>query len=170
MKIRNRKTIIAVIAAMLLLFTSAGLTLAYFSDHTHAEGTLMLNLQGTSEIEEDVDENGTKTINISNTGKTDLVVRVAIYGPWPTEAAQAADTSCDTNDWELLNGYYYYKHILKPGEKTSAITAKIENIPAGSDVDAYAITVVQQAAVVTYDENGSIVKPDKWDNIPDIED
>lgn len=169
-KILNRKTIIAVIAATMLLFTSAGLTLAYFSANTHAEGALVLNLKGTSVIDEDVDENGTKTVNIENKGQTDLIVRVAIYGPWLTEAAQAADTSYSANDWELMNGYYYYKHILKPGQSTSAITAAISNIPAGSDIDEFAITVVQQAAVVTYDENGAIVKPDKWDNIPSITD
>ena len=169
MKIINIKRLMTLAAVLMLVFTSAGITLAYFSASSHSEGTAVLNLKAQSEIGETVADDGTKTVNIKNTGDTDLVVRVAVYGPWLTEEDQAADMSYDSDDWELINGYYYYKHILEAGGSTaSPLTAKISGIPADSDIEDFTITVIQQASIVTYADDGSVVKPDEWENIPSI--
>lgn len=154
----------AIMCIVLIAFTSIGLTIAYFSDHTEAQGEVKVNLAAQVEIPETVDPDGTKHITIENTGDTDVVVRVAIYGPWLTADDQEADITPGA-DWELIGNYYYYKKILPAKGQTSEIKVELGHIP--EDVENFDITPVFQAALVTY-ENGAVVKPDGWENFPAI--
>ena len=167
MKTVNSKRLL-VIALALVLSISIGLTFAYFSDYTAAQGKAVLALGGQTEIEENVDENS-KTVSIKNTGETNVVVRVQIIGP--TEMTIDA-----SSPWVEHDGWYYYKGILKPGEngegeKTSGtLVAKTEfNTDGKTDLgDKYQIVVVQESAQPTYDDNDYVEKPDGWDWIPEI--
>ena len=75
----NKKAILLAISFALVLSLSVGTAFAYFSDYATAKGGAAITLGGKTDINEDV--NGKiKTISIENTGETDVVVRVKIFG------------------------------------------------------------------------------------------
>ena len=74
------KTILILFALVLSLSVTVGATVAYFSDYEQASGGATLQLGGKTELSEGDDSNF-KDIVIENTGETDMIVRVGIYGP-----------------------------------------------------------------------------------------
>ena len=161
MKALKRNKFIALLAAVMILVTSVGLAYAYFSDYHEATGSAVLQLNGQTEITEDVDEtSGQKTIKIVNVGKANTVARVRIYGPDGMAVEPGAD-------WEKIGDYYYYTKILAPGDETSTIIAKIDGIPVDADMDNFDITVIQESALAVID-GGIVAKPDGWENFPTI--
>lgn len=156
MKKVMKRNVLFVIAAVLVLSLSVGFASAYFSDHEAAQGAAVIHMGGQSKIVEDVDENS-KSVQIQNTGETEIVVRVAIYGP--TEM-----TIKKSDDWVEMNGFYYYKNVLQPGDLTpkGSLVAKTE-YPAGTDLgQEYEIVVVQECEQARYDENNKLLSMDKW--------
>lgn len=148
---RRNKVYLLVVALVLVLSLSVGLTMAYFSDYTAAKGGLTVTLGGQTEIvEEQNDDN--KVIQIKNTGDTDVIVRVAVYGP--------GEITYTGSDWtDGGDGYYYYNSILPAGENslTSKLTAKW-TVPEDLGDD-YNVVVVQESEQAVFDENGDVVKP-----------
>ena len=92
----------------------------------------------------------TQKSQIKNTGETDVVVRVAVYGP--TEISYSGDGWTNGGD-----GYYYYDSILPAGETSSKLTAKWD-VPEDLGDD-YAVVVIQESDQAVYDASGNIVKP-----------
>lgn len=160
-KCRNKKLIIAIIAVVLTLLTSTGVTLAYFSDYETAMGEVTLNLNGQTEIYEEVTDTQ-KVIRIFNTGDANVVVRVAVYGP------EGMKVTADDEHWQKHGGYYYYDMVLKAGESTGTITADITGIPVTEDLSEFDIIVNHESAIAVYDEENTVKKPDGWDYIPMI--
>ena len=159
---------------MLIIAASVGVTVAYFSDYEAAMGEATLHLAGRTTIDEG-DDLQKKEIVINNTGETDVVVRVAIFGP-----DQKTVTLPKNGKWEAHGDFYYYKEVLgttEPNNTTGeAILAELtfkgteEEIAAqkallGDSVD---ITVVHESAPVVYNSEGKVQKPDGWDYIPAI--
>lgn len=164
MRSRNRKTIIAILAVALVLLTSIGVTVAYFSDYEAAMGEVTLHLSGETQIDEEVTDTQ-KVIRIVNTGEAgdaNVVVRVAIYGP------DGMKVTINDNHWKKNGEYYYYDKVLAPGEMTGTITADITNIPVTADMEAFDIIVNHESAIAAYDENNTVIKPAGWDYIPTI--
>lgn len=158
----SRRIITACIVIAVLMMMSAAAVYAYFTDYEDAHGGAILELHGETEIKEKP-EDDKKTVTIRNTGETDVIVRAAIYGDNLTETA-------DEKDWVKDGDYWYYLHILKPGEETSEIVAEIDvkaAKEAGHDFD---IVVVQESERVSYDgtPENKVVKPEGW-AYPDIE-
>ena len=147
--VKRRNIFLLVVALVLVLSMTVGLTMAYFSDSTEAEGGIPVTLGGqTTIIEKQNDDN--KVIQIKNTGETDVVVRVAVYGP--TEISYSGSGWTDGGD-----GYYYYDSILPAGGTSSKLTAKWD-VPEDLGDD-YAVVVIQESDQAVYDASGSIVKP-----------
>lgn len=164
MSSRNRKTIIAILAVALVLLTSIGVTVAYFSDYETAMGELTLHLSGETEITEEVTDTQ-KDVRIANTGEfgdASVVVRVMILGP------DGMTVTIKDNHWHKNGDYYYYDKVLAPGEETGSIIADIKNIPVTADMEAFDIIVNHESAIAAYDENNIVKKPDAWDYIPTI--
>lgn len=156
---KARKNILLVVALVLVLSISAGLTMAYFSDYTAAKGGKPVTLGGETTIEEK-QYNDHKDITISNTGDTDVIVRVAVYGP-------TAITYSGSGDWQQSGDYVYYTKVLPAGQKTSTITATWD-VPADLGDD-YNVIVTHESEQAVYDATGSIVKPDStpaWAIVP----
>jgi predicted ribosomally synthesized peptide with SipW-like signal peptide len=154
MKTIKNKTFQLVIALVLVLSLSMGMTFAYFSDRTEAKGGATLTLGGKTEIEETVTDKS-KEVGIKNIGETDVLVRVGIYGP-----STMTEITYSGNDWEKIGDFYYYKHILPAGESAkSNITATIAG-PEGV-VQNFDVVVVNECVQVTYDDN-VIDYPDGW--------
>ena len=166
-KISNKFVII--FALVLCLSVSIGASLAYFSDYEEASGGATLNLGGKTEISEGTDHDQ-KNIVITNTGKTNMIVRVAIMGEGVKYFKNPPSYS--TNDWVTdtdSNGvtWYYYKKVLEPGEapdynSTSPINAKMEFSWEGEEPDYnFDITVVHESAQAVY--NGrTLAAPEGW--------
>lgn len=161
----NKKILIAVIAAALCLGVSVPATMAYFSDYEAASGGAVMKLGGQTEIEEGNDQ-ADKAIVIENTGDTNMVVRMAIYGPekYMTISHDKGDASL----WEKIGDFYYYKKVLLPGEKTPQVDAKLKVEWQGTKPDYnFQITVVHESAQAVY--NGrELATPAGWDDISQI--
>ena len=153
------KTTMIVFALVLILSVTIEGTLAYFSDHEQASGGATLNLGGKTELYEGEREDA-KEVVISNTGKTNMIVRVGIFGPDEMQAP-----SYNRNLWEKIGDYYYYKKILAPGEDTSdaVITAEMKFKWEGEEPDyEFEVTVVHEGSQALYDDDALVV-PDGWD-------
>ena len=160
MKISRNKTIIAVIAVVLTLTASIGVTMAYFSDYETAMGEVTLNLSGETTIDEDVTDTE-KVVKIVNTGDANVVVRVAIYGPDGMKVTAS-------EHWVKNGDFYYYDQILPPGGETTTITASIADIPVTADMSQFDIIVNHESALVTYNEDNTVKQPAGWDFLPVI--
>lgn len=161
MKALSRNKLIALIAAIMVISSSVGAALAYFSSYDQGAGEAKLVLGGTSEVTEEFKDNN-KIITLKNTGETNIVVRVAIYGPDGT-----AVTPVTPADWEQIGDYWYYKHILAPGASASKINATINNIPVNEDIENFDIIVAHESAMAVT-SGGKVSKPSGWQAIPDI--
>lgn len=149
--VKRSKIYLLVVALVLVLSMTVGLTMAYFSDHTEAKGGKKVALGGQTTIEEKQYDNK-KEITILNTGETDVVVRVAAYGPF--------EIGYEGSGWtDGKDGYWYYNSVLPAGEPSSTITASWK-IPEGTDLgDDYNVVVIQESEQAVYDKTGNIVKP-----------
>ena len=161
------KTILLLFALVLSLSVTVGATVAYFSDYEQASGGATLYLGGKTELTEG-DDTGKKDIVITNTGKTDMIVRVGIYGP------DGMDTPSMNAPWFKGNdGMYYYGRVLKgsddpdqhPGENTGAgnLVASMSFHWEGEAPDYYfEVTAVHEGAQAIY-EGDKLKVPDGWD-------
>ena len=154
----NKKAILLAISFALVLSLSVGTAFAYFSDYATAKGGAAITLGGKTDINEDV--NGKiKTISIENTGETDVVVRVKIFGQ--TDIKEVGD------GWSLeSDGFWYYDKVLKPTGSDKTTTNIVAEVvaPAGQ-VDNYDVVVVHESAQVTYGTDGKIKVPTGWVNV-----
>ena len=160
MKAVSKRTLIALLAVMLLIISSVGATVAYFSDTDKAEGAAVLNLKGESRIDEG--DKDFKEITVTNTGKPDLIVRVRLFG---VDTAKM-DVSVPEGWAEGSDGWYYYKNILASGQDTgSPITVKMKGSLSEKEIaelgDSFEVTVVHEATPLVYD-GGTVVVPDGW--------
>lgn len=156
-----------VLAATLCIAALSGTAFAYFTANTSASGGHELTLGYESHIEEELDGLD-KNITMTNTGETDIMVRVQIfYSNWMNESG---DITVDTHNAEGFDGWspvassgsegetWEYKGVLKPGESTSALVAEVS---AKSEIKDFDIIVIGQTSPIYYDENGTLV-PYLW--------
>ncbi|MBQ6622304.1 MAG: hypothetical protein IJH75_05675 [Mogibacterium sp.] len=167
MKVMDRNKKLVLLAVLLLLLVPLGLTRAYFSDYEEQIGEARINLKGETVIEEEVQEME-KTITIVNTGEpgksASVVVRVRIFGPDEMTVPTVGD------GWVLSGDWYYYKHVLAPGEETTSITASVKDVPVTLELSDMDIIVVQESAPAVYDVNNVVIAPEGWaaDEFPEI--
>ena len=154
---KNLRTICLSLVAMALIVTlNVSNTLAYFTAHTSAKGSVTLNLKfAETMIVERASEAGCKKVAIQNTGTVDCYVRVKAFA-----VRDCYLTYAESNDWELKDGYFEYKHILKSGTSTSEISVLFETPSEGVG---YNVIVVQESTPVLHDEDGT-VKPADWNS------
>lgn len=159
--IRKKRLLLTTVIVLAVLLACTCVAFAYFTDYEDAHGGAVLRLEGESELHE-TPEDDKKIISIENTGETDIIVRVAVFGDYVTEEA-------DEEDWIKDGDYWYYKHILEPGKSTSEIIANIDTKKAKEDGHDFEIVVVHEIERVTYDgtEENKVVKPEGW-TYPDI--
>lgn len=152
----NKKAILLAISFALVLSLSVGTAFAYFSDYATAKGGAAITLGGQTYINEKVVEN-TKTISIENTGETDVIVRVKIFGNASINAGAG---------WHQVDGFWYYDQVLKATDSNPATSNIVATVVAPEgQVDNYDVVVVHESAQVTYDENGKIKVPKDWANV-----
>ena len=112
-------------------------TFSSFSDSTNILNVFKNNKYQTEVIENDVSADNwlpgntiPKTIYVENKGSVDAAVRVSIKEEWVASNGKklsgfqndnraAIINFGDNDDWVKIDDYYYYKHILSSGDKTS---------------------------------------------------
>lgn len=158
MKKINKITLM-LFALVLILSVTMGATLAYFSDYEQASGGATLYLGGKTELTEGEDT-GEKNIVVTNTGKTNMIVRVGIFGPDGMKAPTMKGNWIHADD-----GMYYYGVVLKPGEDTGKnnLVASMSFKWEGDAPDYYLeVTVVHEGSQAIY-EGDKLKAPDGWD-------
>lgn len=134
-----RKTILlASTFGILSLSTLAGASLAYLTSHTKLNNTAKIGLNESvleetfptpEPIQPDTIQNYTKVVSVHNNKKVPCYVRVLVAFSNGSIGDKITLLNLNTTDWSYiedhanasLEGYYYYKHPLAPGETTSAL-------------------------------------------------
>ena len=161
----KRKRNIIIIGLMLLLLATVPVqrTLAYFTDIASYSGGGSLSLQWDTEIKEEIKDNN-KHIQIKNTGDTDVIVRVSVFGNADYLTVKNLEES---GKWiKKDDGWWYYSGILAPEETTDVLLAELK---ASADLPSYEfeIIVVHESERVVYD-GGALVKPEGWTYVPEV--
>ena len=153
---KRKSLILAVFAIVLCLSVSIGAAIAYFSDYEEASGGATLNLGGETQITEGSDA-ANKHIVITNTGDTNMIVRLAIFDN------KYMTVTLDESYWKKVGEFYYYQKVLEPGEETSPVDADLKIEWKGKEPDySFDVTVVHESAQEVY--NGkTLVVPAGWD-------
>ena len=163
----TRKTILAVLGIVLCLSVSVGGAMAYFTDYEDASGGAVLRLGGETEIDEGSDARN-KHIVIRNTGETNMIVRVGIFG---NDNEEYLTVTPEAGWITGSDGFYYYGQVLttdEEGNTTSAIDAVLKDEwkkgESHPDLTGMEITVVHESTQAVY-ENGeeTLSVPEAWD-------
>lgn len=154
MQLTKRVSIIAV-ATALCLVAFAGTALAYFSDLTIANGQKSINLGYSTETVEEKDGLD-KHIVMTNTGDTDVMVRVQMF--YPTSDPDTIKVTVEGTNWREVEGseahMFVYDKVLAPGEETEILlaTVDIKNVEAAPNQ--FDVIVVGQTAPAVYNADG----------------
>lgn len=124
----NRKLLILVLSAMLLVTLGVGGSLAYFA---HIADPVINTFQAGSveaEILETVDGNQKTDIQVKNTGKSPVYVRVRLISYWMDGENIAPMNSGPVGislglAWIQIGDYYYYTKPLASGAATENLLA-----------------------------------------------
>lgn len=165
-----KKKILSIFLVVALVSIAAMGTLAYFTDSDDAEnvftvGNVSIDLTEPNwegEGKEDAPEVYpgealAKDPMVTNDGANPCFVRISVTGldclgenNVITTRYKYAD-GYNTTDWELYEGYYYYKGVLAVGEDTTpvfdqiVIPATLTNVDGEEYTDSYDIDVYAQA-------------------------
>lgn len=151
MKRMNKKSICLAVAALLLVSSLAvGSAIAYFTAIDKAAGAVELDLGFTEAIPNEVVQNRTKTITITNNGNYDCYVRLRAL----TGNKYDGCLKYEGADWTNDGDYYYYGKILNPGAATSEIVIDIKETFDMADSD-FNVIVIQECTPVLYDADGN---------------
>lgn len=176
---KKRSIFLFALSIALILATSMGSTMAYFTTYVTASGGYVLRLNSIpdrpgdeTEIEEQF-EDWTKHVRITSSDEArPMYVRVRAY------AGSQFLLTYEGNNWEMgwiykngqpvkPDGYYYYKHILNGGERTTELDIHItfnEELGIAND-DHFDVIVIYETVPVQYDDSGNPFA--NWDLVAD---
>ena len=177
-KIKLKVAIISLVAVMLTLFTQG--TLAYYSVVGNAtnvvtSGDIKLLVHEKTADGNDFPKEGvyivpgdivSKEVSIENVCKHPFYLRVkAVYGVNSEElsVADCFKLDIDENNWQLHDGWYYYKSVVEPNTTTPNVFSKVEIV--GNKVDnsylgkTLTLSVIAQAV---QSENNPLVGTDTY--------
>ncbi len=137
------------LVAMLLTFITQG-TLAFYTTFGKAvnvvtSGDIELTIHETTDGGTEFPKEGvyiipgdvvSKEVSIENVGTNPFYLRVkVVYGidSATLSAEDAFKLNIDENNWELHDGWYYYKGVVEAGETTPNVFSHVEIV--GSKVD-----------------------------------
>ncbi|MBR0342165.1 MAG: hypothetical protein IJH64_07965 [Oscillospiraceae bacterium] len=155
----KKKSILIVLAVLLVFIATTPIkeSFAYFTAHDEASGEASVDLTWSTELKEEIKDNE-KHITIANTGNTPVIARVKVF------AAEYAKITAGDGWIENADGWWYYSKILEVGQSTP--TEVYVSIVGDPEYD-FEIVVVHESSRVVY-KDGSIVKPAKWNYVPNV--
>ena len=165
---KNKKTLIAIIAVLLVLVVGA--TIAYFQSSASFENVFNTGTYKVVATEEFVSpdnwkpgEEIPKTIKTTNEGTIPAAVRASITEQWIKEidgvetditnqvANGTAIINLDNTDyWTHEGNYYYYKYILEPGDTTKSF---IKSVTLNPNINGATCVASQDGLTQTCESN-----------------
>ena len=119
----NRKAPVALVAILVLLCCAVAGTVAFLVTKTDSVVNTFTPSKVTTYVDETFANGEKKDVRIQNTGDIDAYIRVAVIVNWADEdgnvygekpvAGADYTISYNTNDWILIDGYYYCKTAVK---------------------------------------------------------
>ena len=151
---KKRHIILAMLAIALVLCSTIGTSLAYFTTYAAAKGGYIIKASPT--IDEPLSEN-TKHIRIINqVGASPVYVRVKVFSGSEYEIVYTLGTNWSRTNYNgEEDGYFYYTVPLMgedPTNATSVLDAKIDKIPERlKDSEEFNIVVVYESVLAVFD-------------------
>lgn len=127
-------------------------SMAYFTTYTEAEGSQVVSLGASTEIDENV-SNKTKHVTVRNTSaENECFVRVKVFS-----GSYVTCTPAGTNwTYDEADGYWYYGPTVAPGAETDVLDVSIEiDSTKEEDLKDFNVVVIQECTPVLYDEDGN---------------
>lgn len=123
---KGGKTAVLILSLILACTLAVGGTVAWLVDSTPAITNTMIPGKVPIEIGETFNGETKSDVTVTNTGNVDAYIRVAVVANAVDNegniiAGTAPQYSINTAYWQELNGYYYYKAVVKPGHKTQPL-------------------------------------------------
>ena len=163
MKAKARLLLIALAAILLTVLTQP--SLAYYTTigiatNVVTSGGIELKIHEKTADGSDFPAEGvyiipgdivSKQVSVENVCNHPFYLRVKLVSGSDNEALSAEEClkiDIDTENWTLLDGYYYYNRILEPGEITPTLFTQVEIV--GSQVDQTHIGSVLRLTVNAY--------------------
>ena len=148
MKARSKLLLVAIAAILATVLTQP--TLAYYTTIGKAtnvvtSGNIRLQINEKTADGSDFPTEGvyimpgdivSKQVSVSNVCDHPFYLRVKLVGGADNTALTPEDClkmNIDTQNWTLVDGYYYYNEILQPGKTTPMLFTQVEIV--GSKVD-----------------------------------
>ena len=136
-----RMTLLTCAAAALVLGSSVGTSMSYFTTYVTAKGSKTVAVERTIPHVDEKLEGSIKQVTIRNNGDRDCYVRVKVFAP-------VECTYENSEKWQhAADGYWYYSDVLAPGASTEML--RITPVPDKRDQD-YDIIVVAESAPIIY--------------------
>ena len=155
---KNKKLILTAAAACsaLILASSIAPAFAYFSTYERALGGYTIHLDNYIEKTEEFHD-WTKKVVITNTKAQNATEHVYVrIKALAGEDVMKTIVYSGGPEWTPGgDGYYYYANPLAPGESTTEIDVKINDIPITVDPESFNVIVVYECCPVRYHEDGT---------------
>ena len=164
---KKRTLLLAVLAVVLVLSSSIGSAVAYFTSYAKARGGYVIHLGGRTEIEERWDE-GQKLVQISNvspqgidTGKHPVFVRARAFCDSDLELGYTSDPE---GAWKEDGDCWYYQTALYTGDTSGTLKIRVrakenEKIKPGETAD---VVVVYESVPALFTADGSPDLANAW--------
>lgn len=159
MRLLAKKMVAVGLASTLCVAAVAGPAYAYFTDVVRASGQHSLTLGYSSELHEELDGLN-KKITIENTGNTDVMVRVQIFG---IENRPGMDISVKGSNWQKAalpagqeeGQVWEYTQVLPPKATTDELLIEVKQTITDQLLGEFDIIVIGQTSPAAYDEAGN---------------
>lgn len=175
-----RNSCFAVMSLLLLTAGTAGGIRAYLTDGAEVNNSITIGQNETGVTEEFPqhpgipDEGGdyVKKVRVENKRSVPCYIRTAVEFGSSDTGFEISLTGLNTEEWiyismeenEKLGGYYYYKNVLMPGERTESLFEGVSFVR--KDRDAY-VNQKEALEVIVYEESlqavGDSEYLDAWD-------
>ena len=155
----KKHTFLFVLAAVLIILSTAVPVLAYFTATVHVKGSRTISLGSSAQMEENFGSWQKKIVVRADDDSQPVYVRVRAFAGSTFELEYDSDGSW----YDGGDGFWYYTEILNAGENTSELVVTIKNIPDDPAAgDAFSIAVIQEYTPVRYTSSGEAYSD--WDS------
>lgn len=162
----NKFTSLAIAVVLVMLVSISG-TLAWRTAQSKPVNNAFTAGKAGIQIDEIVEQDVKQSVMVKNNGTVPVYVRVAVViNCRDTDGnivfGEAPDFVLNRTNWTELDGYYYYKGIVAPGDSTAELLDKPFNL-VNEDGNEYEMDVLAQAIQAGgATTNGTPAVADAW--------
>lgn len=123
MKKMNRKTIVLLAMALIIMIGAVSGTIAWLTTNTAPVANTFTPGDVEVSVTDNVSGNVKSNVVITNTGNTEAYIRAAIVANWVLDGKIVApwtDSVSINSGWTKVGNYYYYTSPVAPGAATGS--------------------------------------------------